>query len=245
MWYSRIPISPSFVMGAHCLACRNLYFQIIKVLVLETRERFHSCVKPTDWHLCVSSSCYTFEGNACPECTQLMDMYWKLTLPPPPWKKYISSKRTCHRGKLGSQPSRAPELEKSGVNGEGDPYLFEWLNCLHVIHGSWVTITYLISDCSAPFTEDWTETTFFLFFLSKQIKLTSAPGNVWPLVFILIPICTWTFTPSIRTTRGHQALHTHELTQPSQHSVASSNMIQSSKSPGSCPSHSPNTKHLP
>lgn len=132
------------------------------VLVLETRERFYSCVKPIDWHLCVSSSCYTSEGNVCPECTQLMDMYWKLTLPPPPWKKYISGKRTCHRGKLGSRPSCAPELEKSGVNGEGDPYLFkyEWLNCLHVIRGSWVTITYLIPDCSAPFTEDWTEAIF-------------------------------------------------------------------------------------
>lgn len=29
MWYSRIPINPSFVMGACCLACRNLNFQII------------------------------------------------------------------------------------------------------------------------------------------------------------------------------------------------------------------------
>lgn len=48
------------------------------------------------------------------------------------------------------------------MNGEGDPYLFkyEWLNCLHVIRGSWVTITYLIPDCSAPFTEDWTEAIF-------------------------------------------------------------------------------------
>lgn len=59
-------------------------------------------------------------------------------------------------------PSCAPELEKSGVNREGDPYLrkYEWLNCLHIILGNWVTITYLIFDCFASLTEDWRETIF-------------------------------------------------------------------------------------
>lgn len=67
-------------------------------------------------------------------------MSWKLIISPPLWKKCVSSKKGCWRGKLWFQPSCGTELEKSEANCEGDPYLFnyEWLNCLHIILGNWI-----------------------------------------------------------------------------------------------------------
>lgn len=151
------------------------------VPVPDTSEKLHSRVKPTKigWQLCASSSCYTFETDVCPQCTHSMDMYWKLIISPPPWKKYISSKRSCQTGKPGSQPSRAPELEKSGVNCEGDPYLrkYEWLNCLHIILGNWLTITYWIFDCFASLTENRRETIFEWAFEEFELSFYQVLSN--------------------------------------------------------------------
>lgn len=57
--------------------------------------------------------------------------------------------------------------------------------------------------------------------LSKQTRIMSTPGNLWPLILILIPTCICCqgssprerFPFAVVTTRGHQSLHIHQLTE--------------------------------